>query len=110
MKDEIIDFLTGPHVGMSSKAICKQSASKTLIKGASYPRDPADFNRCQICLDQTDIDIEIMRGVSKEWTNLVDSWNRIKNCFIEEAGYNWNKQRSAPNTYDLMKKIISHKG
>lgn len=108
-ENKIIDFLCTEHAGMSAQAICKQYSNGGHLTELSHPHDPSDFNRCLICLEMTDIDISIMIGTSEIWNRFIENWNRIKNCFTDEAGVNWSKGRSAPNTYKLMKKVMSGK-
>lgn len=102
----IIRFLTGPHAGMSAKAICIQAISDTVIPNSAYPHDSGDFKRCQICLKETGIDIQIMKGVSPVWDALVENWDRLTETFRDERG----NQGSGEKTYRAVREIIDWVG
>jgi len=97
----IIKFLCGPHAGMSSEAICLQSVSDTVILNAEHPYDRGDFMRCQICLKETGIDIQIMKGVSPVWDALVENWDRLTDQYRAERNGG-----PGPVLYNLIREII----
>jgi len=74
----------------------------------SHPYDPSDFNRCLLLLDAVP---EIRRHMDKvaeisdAWARLVERWDEVEQCFIDEVGFNWTNGRRASRTYRLMKEI-----
>jgi len=99
---KIIKFLCGPHAGLSAKAICMQSVSDTVIHNANYPHDSSDFMRCQICLEETGIDIDIMKDVSPVWDALVENWGRLTETFLAER----DNGGSGEKTYRAIREVI----
>lgn len=97
----MVRFLTGPHAGLSAKAICRQAISNEIIPNAHYPHDSGDFMRCHICLEETGIDIGIMRGVSPVWDAMVDRWGEISEAYVKEKD-----GRSGPETYRIIREVI----
>ncbi len=40
------------------------------------------------------------------WAALMERWDEIEACHLEEVGLGWAKAKSAPKTYDLMRSVI----
>lgn len=102
--EKIGDFLASRYAGTSAKAICSRAMGSKLSN--DHPYDPADFNRCLMCLNMTGIDISVMIGASEIWDKLVEHWTEIERCFIDEVGLNWCNGDRAEKTYNLMQKIM----
>lgn len=96
----VVEWLAGGERGKSSEAICRKMYPGILDgHGIDHPHDPDDFRRCRLFLKQIGAsDVECMRGVSPQWTALVDRWAEIEVSFLEEE-----PTGSAPKTYNLMK-------
>ena len=114
MNDEMIraaaKWMVNGEVGASSKAMCTW-----LVFGVAstdpwdYPHDPADFDRCLRFIEAVPgarALVPQMRQLSKPWAALVDRWDEIEQCHLEEVGLGWTKACSAPKTYDLMKSVL----
>ncbi|CAM0059399.1 hypothetical protein VPHK233G2_0051 [Vibrio phage K233 g2] len=74
----------------------------------SHPHDPDDLNRCLLLLiavPELRDHMYKLRSVSKQWEQLVDNWDSLESCFINEAGLNWSKAGKAPITYKAMKQM-----
>jgi len=109
MKDKILNWLANGETGSSSKAMAFCFAGVDCDLNA-HPYDPGDFNRCLLFLDAvaaTRADMCLLRSLSCTWSRLVDRWDEIENCFLDEAGFNWCKAKKAPKTYALIKSVIA---
>jgi len=106
---KVLGWLSSGDTGISSETIAYWLAFGLNRPGGNHPLDPADFNRCLVLLQKVPELREFlfrMKSVSPIWKRLVDAWDRIEALFLEEAGLNWSKTRSAPKTYALMKEVI----
>ena len=112
MKDAILDWYANGETGISSKAMA--SALVDIIptnqwaKFGNHPSDPSDFNRCLKLLNAVPEARNHMDKVAKlsdVWARLVDRWDELEKCFLDEVGYDWCKAKEAPKTYALMKEI-----
>lgn len=77
--------------------------------GKSHPHDPDDLDRCLRLLEavpELRPLLPKMAGVSPEWAALISNWAEIERSHLDEVGLGWTKARSAPRTYDLMRKTI----
>ena len=106
VRDDIFKWLATGQVGESSKAMAFAMAG---IKAKTdHPLDPADFNRCLLLLHKhpglRDF-FPFVRDLSPVWAKLIDRWDEVEKCFVEEVGLNWRNGHSAPKTYKLMKEI-----
>jgi hypothetical protein len=100
-------LMKGENVGNSSKAMA--AAATGHIGKPSHPYDPADFNRCLVLCHQVPEvkdNFHLIKEISPTWSKLIDRWDEVEKCFIDEAGFNWSKSGSAPKTYKLLKSII----
>lgn len=94
-------------VGMSSKAMA--AASTGHAGGKSHPWDPSDLNRCIKLLHEVPEvreNLEKVAQLSKSWKKLIERWDELEKCFIDEVGYDWKHEKSATKTYKLMKEIL----
>lgn len=108
-KDKILKWVFEcENTGVSSKAMAAHFSGVTLAKwGMATPSDPSDFNRCLIflkwvpeCRDR----LHELKAVSKKWAALVEKWDEIEACFLDEVGFDWSKGRNlhASKTYEMM--------
>jgi len=104
---KILSWMSCGQTGLSSEAMAF-AAVGTPCDRTDHPWDPADFNRCLMLLDavpELRENMDIFR-LSPTWCMLIDNWDDIEKCFLEEVGLNWSLSNSAPKTYKLMKSII----
>lgn len=101
----VIEWLASGERGLSSEAICKTFFGVPKNAGTYHPNDPADLLRCVNFLDKTNTHerIQEMGNVSPEWKSLVAEWGPLVDSLLREE----KSSRQAPETYKLMKKIIS---
>ena len=97
-------FASG-ETGMSSAFMCSTLCG---IDGCQYahPHDPADINRCFEMLKEIPelrSRMHVMSKTSNEWNQLIQNWDGLQNCLINETGENWERGTRAPITYRAMK-------
>jgi len=108
MKNKIIEWFALGERGMSSEAM---AAAASGVNGrARHPSDPADFNRCLLLLiavPEVREKFDKIAALSDTWNTLIEHWDEVEECFINEVGLNWSKGRKlhASKTYDLMKSL-----
>jgi len=82
---------------------------KTKTEWCSVPHDPDDLNRCIKLLNavpELRARLKDMAKLGPVWKRLVEKWDLIEVAYINEAGIDWCKKRSAPHTYELMRELI----
>ena len=102
-------WLRDGRVGMSSRAIHDHMLGLKPKEGWNHPLDPSDLNRCLLLLElipEWKRRITEMARRSPQWAGLVANWMEIVSTFIDEAGLDWCKAKSAPRTYALMKQAL----
>jgi hypothetical protein len=113
---KVVKWTAGPNTGLSSEAMAYCAVDITRDDhwadfGPNIPHDPTDFNRCLLLVDQIP---EIrdhfpkIAAMAPEWKKVIDNWDRVKECFIAEVGWNWSEGKEAPKTYAMMKEIQSN--
>lgn len=106
MKNKIIHWLASGETGASSKTMAFTAMGIPCRQ--PHPHDPSDFNRC-LLLIKTVPEIrnyfDKIALLSKSWKAIIDRWNEVERCFIDEVGLNWCKGDRASKTYALMQKI-----
>jgi len=103
MKDKILNWFATGRVGASSKAMAL--AAIDMPNDGSYPHDPDDLNRCLLLLESVPEirqRMDKIAAINETWDKLVNKWEEIERCFLNEVGLNWSKGRSAPKTYDMI--------
>ena len=106
MKDKILKWFGTGRIGLSSKAMAL--AAIDIYNDGSHPCDPSDLNRCLLLMQaapEIRQRMDKLAAISETWGKLVDQWDEVEQCFIDEVGLNWAKGRRAPKTYKLMKDI-----
>ena len=99
--------MTSNDVGSSSKAMAAAATGHPAQN--DHPYDPSDLNRCiKLCKEVPEVkeNFDLIAKLSPKWNALIERWDEIEKCFIDEVGYDWCKGRSAPKTYKLIKSII----
>ena len=112
MNKAILNWFATGEVGVSSKAmacaIAGLDVDKTWATFGNHPSDPSDFNRCLKFLKavpEAKEHLHKVAEISKVWAELVERWDEVEQCFIDEVGFDWCKGKAAKKTYDLMKSI-----
>jgi len=108
MMDKILQWFINGRVGLSSKAMA--TCVMDIEGGRDHPYDPDDLNRCLLFLDavpEARQHLDKIAKLSTQWGMLIERWDEIEKCFIDEVGFNWCKAKSAPKTYRLMSSILS---
>ncbi len=109
MKDKTLEWFANGQVGSSSKAMAKAVNGIYNEGDKEYPSDPSDFNRCLLFLDavpEARQHLDEVAALSEYWKALIERFDEIEACFLDEVGFDWSKAKSAPKTYALMKKVI----
>ena len=107
MKNKILNWFATGRVGSSSKAMAMAIAE---IKGneTNHPADPDDLNRCLLFLQEVPEAREHLAkcaALSEYWAALIQRFDDVEQCFLEEVGMNWCNGNSAKKTYALMSSI-----
>lgn len=110
-QDAVLDWLNTGEVGISSKCMAMWLAFGKRVASTfgAHPHDPDDMDRCLKLLHRVPAlreRLSKMAEVSKTWAALVERWEEIEAMQMEEIGLGWEKARSAPKTYALMKAVI----
>ncbi len=114
LEKKALDWINNGRVGLSSATMCvtffpelKNHHRFNNMKNydgefeINWPHDNSDFMRCVGFLEAVpDLRKELgkMSSVSKEWANLVGSWNEIESLI---------KKEEQKDSYDLIKKCIN---
>ena len=106
--DRILKWFCTGSTGCSSIAMAAAAAGYGEEAEKSHPYDPSDFNRCLLLLEAVPEIRGLMRwvaAISPAWEALVARWDEVEECFLAEAGLNWEVSDIAPKTYKLMRSI-----
>lgn len=109
-EDQVLVWLATGEIGVSSKCMALWLGFGKRARDTGYPRDPDDLDRCLKLLDRAPglrDRLPSMAAISKTWAALVNRWPEIEASHLDEVGLGWTKARSAPNTYALMREVIS---
>lgn len=106
-----VAWLANGSRGVSSNTMFTHLTGFNAMDGSdkSHPHDPDDLDRCLRLLaavPELREKLPKMRTCSKKWAALVDNWNLIETCHLDEVGLGWTKARSAPVTYKLMRSVF----
>ena len=104
----VLNWLANGSVGASSKAMAFSIAGIE-CEEISHPYDPSDFNRCLMLLDavpEARKHLDKVATLSLYWKAIIERFDEIEACFIDEVGLDWTKGGSAKKTYGLIKSII----
>ncbi len=114
MKEQIIDWMcNSTNKGISSKAMAAAFLDRNPEDSGwfgNHPVDPSDFNKCLLLLEtvpEARKHMDKVAALSKTWKTLVENWDRLEKCFLDEVGLNWEKGRdlSASKTFEIMKSL-----
>jgi len=104
-------WILNGRVGMSAKAIYCHMTGNADKDRWNHPHDPDDLNRCLLLLDlipEWKERMPEMKSRSPAWAGLAANWAEISQTFVDEAGMDWCKAKSAPKTYALMEQAIGN--
>jgi hypothetical protein len=112
--DHFKTWLAFGERGISSEAIVFKLTGYSVGGSrwsSTYPRDPADFRRCQLLLNAVPLArlcLPAMRSVSPEWARLVDAWDQIHEAIQSEVPDYLGRWAagSASIGYRLMRRLI----
>lgn len=107
----LIEWLAGGRRGVSSNTIVTHLTGIDALRdwGGDVPYDPADFDRCLQLLQAVPslrLELRRMATYSQRWQALVERWDEIEACHLDEVGLGWTKAKSAPKTYELMRSVL----
>jgi hypothetical protein len=97
----------GKDTGSSSKCIAAHLTGNEC--DGSHPSDPDDLGRCLRLLrliPELREAFPRMTEVSAYWAALVPRWTELAASMDEEVGIAWERGRSAPKTYALMRSLL----
>ena len=107
LRAKVLDWVANGELGQSSKAMALAAAGSN--GGSKFaPADPADFNRCLLLLQavpEINAHMHKVARLSDRWATLVDRWEEVARCFLNEVGWDWSEKKTAPETYKLMKEL-----
>lgn len=107
IQSKVLNWIATGRVGSSSKAMAMAACG--MPSSGSYPSDPDDLNRCLLMLEavpEVREQFDKIAALGVVWGRLIAQWDEIENSFLDEAGRDWCKARSAPKTYALMKQVM----
>ncbi len=110
IKNKLIKWFATGKVGTSSKNMACIAAGMPHHPFACYPHDPSDFSRCLLLVNEVPEVrncFEQIASLSPQWNALIQNWDELEKTFIDEAGLDWCKATSAPNTHALMRTVLS---
>lgn len=116
LNPEAVAWLATGERGLSSEAMFSRFTGIPM-GGKNYdgvlPCDPADFRRCRLLIEQVPCfanRISEMSGVSPAWARIAASWDDLCATMDAEAP-GWRESGGhAPQTYDMMKRVIEGAG
>ena len=107
------EWLASDDAGISSTAIVHAALG---VKGGRTdfePLDPADFGRCLRMLrlmPWAERGLPILAAESKAWLHIYMNWYVVEQSMLAEVGIDWEKAKTAPKTYALMRRIQDNAG
>lgn len=109
LMEKVLNWFGNGRVEASSKCMAVYlTTGKKEGLHIAYPHDPADLNRCLLLLNQVPElreHIHKMAVLCDQWRRLVENWDSLESCFINEVGLNWSKGGRASITYKAMKQM-----
>lgn len=110
LDDRINSWIVGGDVGLSSKTVWATMLGISLEDGeVPHPHDPADLGRCLRLLEvipEWKPRLGELASLSPEWKALICRWDEVATSMETEVGIAWQKAKSAPATYAMMKSIL----
>ena len=113
LDQQILKWLTVGDVGHSSQSIAFWLGYDVLPENNSHPIVPSEFHRCLKLIElapELRPRLHKMASLSNEWAKVIEHWDAIEALFLEEAGLDWIKGKSAPRTTAYMKSLFLDQG
>ena len=107
VKRRAIWWLANGRVGMSSKTIWLCFMEQPFER-ISHPYDPDDFSRCYDLLEiipEWKPQLEKLKPLSKQWSNLVDNWEKLTEMYELNKKENWMNPKKI-GMYEFMQTLI----
>lgn len=101
-------WIANGSTGMSSKTMwnCLMGNKGYPI---NHPYDPDDFSRCYKlleCVPEWKKDINKLKPLSKQWSNLVDNWEKLTQMYEQNEKQDW-KNSKIIGMYEFMQTLIN---
>ena len=106
--ERVNSWIVGGDTGLSSTTIWAVMLGLDAAVG-NHPHDPADLGRCLRLLElmpEWRHRLQELADLSPEWKKLTFRWDELASSMEKEVGIAWEKGRSAPKTYELMRDIL----
>lgn len=111
MPTNLLTWYATGEKGISSEAMAAVAAGqKPKREFSNYPHDPADLNRCIKLVDTAPEVKEVFADIaalSPQWEAIIANWDDLRKSFIDEVGYDWEKAKKAPLTYNKMQFLLN---
>jgi len=102
-------WIANGEVGQSSKTMWNCFMNSTKPYPVNHPHDPDDFSRCYKLLQaipEWRKDLDRMKPLSKQWSNLVDNWDKLTDMYELNKKQDWKKSKTI-GMYEFMQILIS---
>jgi hypothetical protein len=108
IKEKAMWWIANGETGCSSKTMwsCFMGNNKYRI---DHPYDPDDFSRCYKLLEavpEWKSQLHRLKPLSKQWSNLVDNWDKLTDMFEENRKTNWKNSKQI-GMYEFMQLLIA---
>ncbi len=107
--ERVNTWIVSGDTGLSSKTIWSTMLGIDLGDEINHPHDPADVGRCLRLLElmpEWKPRLSELTALDPHWRVLVARWEDIASSMENEVGIAWEKAKSAPATYALMKRVL----
>ena len=77
----------------------------------NIPYDPDDFSRCYkllVAVPEWKLELHKLKPLSKEWSNLVDNWDKLTEMYELNTKENWKNSKKI-GMYEFMQTLITIK-
>ena len=108
LERRIVNWFYEGSVGISSKALAKALIYKEALELGDYPRDPADFIRCERMIRFIGLNKEfssfrfnLASTIKGPWKKLLENWAQIWAEIEEEKATG-----KCPKAYETMRRLI----
>lgn len=106
-QEKALWWIANGHVGMSSKTMWLAFMGQK-IGYPNHPHDPDDFSRCYKLLEavpEWKEKLHLLKGLSKQWENLVDNWPKLTEMYEQNKKENWANSEKI-GMYEFMEKLL----
>jgi hypothetical protein len=108
--ERVNTWIVSADVGQSSKTIWAAMLGLDQGEdGINHPHDPSDLGRCLRLLElmpEWKPRLPELAALDPCWHALVEHWDDLASSMEDEVGIAWEKGKSAPATYALMRAVI----